>query len=150
MSADKTDEVATEIMDRIQFLETLYPGLMYEVGTRIIGMNPAREFPGPGWGWYPGKDGTVCVVLTGFNPERRGDALAMVRKILGVPIQDTIRFLEHLTQNGSFDRPSTLMPNEAEKELAQWIGAGFTGYVKGLTPPATHTRRLGDLFGGPR
>lgn len=141
------DERAAAALQHLQDLEKECPGLMYEVATRLIAENPAREFPGPSRDWYPGKDGSLSVVLTGIDPNRsRLDALLALRKI-GMSFQEAQGTLAGLPL-----RREVVFRHDAEQELALWTAAGFTAHIDGLgsyDPPASHVRHLRDLFRGP-
>lgn len=78
---------AEEIVEALLGLDGERPGLAYDVGTLLLERGPCKKFPGPDPDDISPKHPNVGEVLVfGYDPSRREDAIRGYRELWGHPV----------------------------------------------------------------
>jgi hypothetical protein len=121
-------------------------GFRYEVGIELYQSDPVKELPGPGPYASFDRPDHGYVVLTGYDPARRADAIKGIRRVLTTPTtMEALAMLKKLDAGPvEFEMYGKA---DAEEARSLWESFGFTVRVDGFgatRDAKTHTVRLRD------
>lgn len=134
--------VASAALDTLIALDRDNPGLLFEVGRRIVEMNPSRVVPGPPPGWRPRE--LPVLVLRGVVPGHR-TSLLLAHRHAGMSLRQAKDAVDAL-ERGEVTR--VVPVGDARRGRAQWEDAGAVCDLEVEAPPESHVETLREHLRG--